>query len=226
MKELIPKLIDQGYLKTSRIIEAFKNIDRKDFIPGDVKDEAGFNTPLPIGWGQTISQPLTVAFMLELLQPKEGDNILDIGAGSGWQTSLLAYCVGSKGKIFAIERIPELAEFARKNIAKYNFISKERVELICADASKGWPDTANYSELVERFDKIICAAAINPATNNKSKGVEKIPEEWKKQLKIDGRLVTPIESSIWLIIKKSGNEFEEQEFPGFAFVPLIKNKNK
>lgn len=224
MNELISKLINQGYLKTPRIIKAFKNISREDFVIENLKNEASFNAPLPIGWGQTISQPLTVAFMLELLQPKEGDNILDIGAGSGWQTALLAHCVDSEGKIYAIERIPELAEFGKKNVAKYNFINKGIVEFICADASEGWPNISNYSELAQGFDKIICAAAVNSVRNNISKGVDKIPKAWKKQLKIGGRLVTPIQSSIWLIIKKSEKEFEEKEFPGFAFVPLIKDK--
>ena len=81
---LIDSLIQQGWLKTPEIIEAFRKIKRIDFLPEDMKDLAELNEALPIGYGQTISQPLVVAFMLELLQPKKGEKILDIGSGSGW----------------------------------------------------------------------------------------------------------------------------------------------
>lgn len=227
MEKLISKLINEGYLKTPRIIEAFRSINREDFVPEGLKGEADFNAPLPIGWGQTISQPLTVAFMLELLQPEPGDKVLDIGAGSGWQTAMLAHIVGERGRVFAIERIPELAEFGKKNTAKYSFIDKGIVEFLCADASKGLEKEAP-------FDKIICAAAVHPVRNIISNGAGKIPETWKNQLKIGGRLVLPVYSSIWLLIKKSPSaakakegeedEFEKKEFPGFAFVPLISDK--
>ncbi len=80
-----------GYLKSPLLIEAFKKIDRKDFVPKDLGNLAYINEPLHIGFSQTISQPLTVAFMLELLDPRPGEKILDVGAGSGWQTALLAY---------------------------------------------------------------------------------------------------------------------------------------
>lgn len=201
MEKLIKQLIQQGYLKTPRIIEAFKKIKRVDFVMEKLKEDADVNAPLPIGWGQTISQPLTVAFMLELLQPEPGDKILDIGAGSGWQTALLAHIVGEKGKVFAMERIPELVEFGEKNVEKYNF---ETVNFICGDGSKGL-------SMAAPFDKIIAAAA-----------AEEIPEAWREQLKVGGRLVTPVQSSIWLLIKESDDKFKEHEFPGFAFVPLIK----
>jgi protein-L-isoaspartate(D-aspartate) O-methyltransferase len=202
-EELIENLIRDGYLKTPLIIEAFRKIDRKDFVINGFKEYAYVNEPLQIGYGQTISQPLTVAFMLELLRSQPGDKILDIGSGSGWQTALLAHCVQPNGKVFAIDRIPELVEFGKKNVAKYNFLEKGIVEFVCGDGSRGFEKQAP-------FDKIIVAAA-----------AEKIPEALKKQLKINGRLVIPIKSSIWLFVKKSDDNFEKQEFPGFAFVPLI-----
>ncbi len=201
--KLIMNLIDQGCLKTPLIIEAFKNINRADFLPADLRSEASVNTPLPIGFGQTNSQPLTVAFMLEFLAPQPGEKILDIGAGSGWTSALMAWCVGEQGRVFAIERIPELCEFGKTNVAKYNFIKKGIVKFVCADGTKGWPEQAP-------FDKIIAAAS-----------AQEIPAAWKKQLKVGGKMVLPIKNSIWLINKKSPDKFKEEEFPGFAFVPLI-----
>ncbi|MBD3282536.1 MAG: protein-L-isoaspartate(D-aspartate) O-methyltransferase [Candidatus Portnoybacteria bacterium] len=206
MDKLINNLIKEGYLKTPLIIEAFKKIKRKDFLLEEAKSQANLNTPIHIGHGQTNSQPLTVAFMTELLQPKPGEKILDIGAGSGWQTAILAYCVKDKGKVYAIERIPELAEFGKNNIKKYSYIKKGIVKFICADGTKGLKEKAP-------FDKIIAAAA-----------TEELPQALKEQLKINGKIVIPIKNSIYLITKKSGTEFEEKEFPGFSFVPLIKDE--
>lgn len=201
--DLIESLIQDGWLKTPGIIEAFRKIKRADFMTEDIKNLAELNEALPIGYSQTISQPLTVAFMLEQLRPEPGQKILDIGSGSGWTTALLAYIVGEKGKIIAIEIIPELKEFGEKNVAKYNFIKRGLVKFICADGSKGYQKEAP-------FDRILASAA-----------AEEIPGAWKEQLKIGGRIVTPVENSIWTLIKKSESDFEEIEHPGFAFVPLV-----
>jgi len=201
---LIDSLIKDGWLKTPRIIEAFKEIKRADFMPDNIKQLAEVNEALPIGQDQTISQPLTVAFMLEHLQPEAGDNILDIGSGSGWTSALLAQIVGSNGKVTAIEIIPELKEFGEKNVAKYKFIEKGIVEFICTDGSKGYKKRAP-------FNRILASAAGS-----------KIPKAWKEQLKIKGRIVAPVKNSIWILIKKSKKEFEETEYSGFAFVPLVK----
>lgn len=201
MKQLIKELIREGYLKTPEIIDAFYKVNRIDFVAGCFKKEAYINEPLPIGYRQTISQPLAVAFMLELLEPKKGEKILDVGSGSGWQSSLLAYIVGDKGKVFAIERIPELSEFGRKNSQKYDF---RNLKFIIGDGSMGYRGQSPY-------DKIIVAAA----------AFEKIPNELKNQLKISGRLVIPVGNSIWLVVKRDMNAYEKREFPGFSFVPLI-----
>lgn len=201
MKALIGRLIRDGYLKTSRIIDAFYRISREDFVPAEIKDEAGINAPLPIGFGQTISQPLTVAFMLELLEPKEGEKILDVGSGSGWQSCLLAHIVGENGKVFAIERISKLSEFGRINAEKYHF---KNLEFIVGDGSRGYQKEAP-------FDKIIVGAA----------AFGKIPEALKEQIKTGGKLVIPVDRSIWLVEKLGENEYKETEYPGFAFVPLI-----
>lgn len=203
MKQLVAELINEGYLKTPRIIEAFQKIDRKDFVPDEYRDEAYLNTPLPIGYGQTISQPLTVAFMLELLQPEPGNKILEIGAGSGWQTALLAHIVGEGGKIFAMELIPDLEAFGRKNVSVYNFIRKGIIKFFCLNAVKGLPNEAP-------FDRVIAGAS-----------AQELPQTWKEQLKVGGRLVAPVKDSVYLLVKKNENTFEEQSYPGFAFVPFV-----
>lgn len=213
-------------MKTPEIVEAFKAIDRIDFVPEEYQSEAYVNAPLPIGFGQTISQPLTVAFMIELLEPKSGDKILEIGAGSGWQTAILSYIIGKsqitnrttdespggaqqaigvQPKVVAIERIEELKVMAGKNVERYGFVSSGVVQIIKADGSKGYRKEAPY-------DKIIAGAA----------SAGEVPEEWRKQLKIGGRIVSPVGQSIQVIDKVSKNEFSQKEYFGFSFVPLIK----
>ena len=224
--DLIDSLIQEGWLKTESIIKSFRKIQRVDFLPESIKDLAELNEALPIGFGQTISQPLVVAFMLELLEPKSGEKILDIGSGSGWTSALLGEIVGERGKVIATEIIPELKEFGKKNAAKYSFVEKKIVSFLSRDGSKGYKQEAP-------FDKILTSASVHPHTNEAPRfaqenisassgvGARKLPGAWKEQLKVGGRIVTPIGTSIWLFIKKSEDEFEEKEYPGFAFVPLI-----
>ena len=219
-KELVEELISLGYLKNPLLIEAFLTIDRKNFVLPEYQKNAYLNQPLPIGFGQTISQPLTVAFMLELLDLKEKEKVLEIGAGSGWQTALIAFMVNRskekdtkddsneesteiKGKVVALERIPELVKFAIDNVSKYNFIEKGIVEIVEANGYWGWEKEAPY-------DKIIAAAAS-----------DEIPQKWKEQLKIGGKIVAPIKNSIVVLEKINKKDFEEKEFFGFSFVPLI-----
>ena len=148
---LINSLIQEGWLKTERYIEAFKKIKRADFLPEESKDLAELNEALPIGFSQTISQPLVVAFMIELLKPEEGEKILDVGSGSGWTAAILAEIVGDKGKIIAIEIVPELKEFGENNILNYNFIKERRVEFLCVDGSKGYKQKAGALTLRIKF---------------------------------------------------------------------------
>ncbi len=199
-ESLIGSLIKDGYLRSPAIIEAFTKIDRKDFVGEANKEFAYLNQALSIGSGQTISQPLTVAFMLERLEPKTGEKILDIGAGSGWQTGLLANVVGESGKIIAIERIAELKATAEQHLAKYGF---QNINLVLGDGAKGFAEEAPY-------DKIIAAAT-----------TKEVPLAWQEQLKIGGRIVAPINESIVVLDKIDQNRFAKKEYFGFSFVPLI-----
>lgn len=198
--DLIDSLVRRGYLQTDEIINAFRRIKRKDFVREQDKSYSEVDEPLPIGYGQTISQPLTVAFMIELLEPKRGDKILDVGSGSGWTTALLAEIVGD-GKVYGVEVVPELKEFGEKNVSKYNFVKKGVVEFVQGDGSKGLPEKAP-------FDRILVSAS-----------AEEVPEELKEQLKDGGRMVIPVRDSVYLVERK-GDKFKQKEFFGFRFVPL------
>lgn len=206
---LIDELINNGTLKTPKIIKAFRMVRRQDFVRPEDKSLADADAPLSIGYGQTISQPATVAFMLEKLQPRAGEKVLDIGCGSGWTTALLAQIAGKPGKVYGLERIRELKDFAAANVSKYDFIKNGTVHIICSDGFYGLPEFGP-------FDKILVSAA-----------AEEIPGELLKQLKAGGRLVMPVgkrfaSQSIVVMDKIADNKFKTKEYPGFVFVPLIK----
>ena len=206
---LIDDLIKFGYLETPEIIQAFKINKRLDFVLPQDKARAELDVALSIGYGQTISQPATVAFMLEKLRPRSGEKILDVGVGSGWTAALLASLVAPSGKVYGLERICQLVDFAIANVNKYNYITKGIVQIICADGYNGLPEFAP-------FDKILVSAV-----------AEEIPEKLLQQMKVGGRMVLPIgkkfhTQSIFVIDKTGENEFFKKEYPGFIFVPLVK----
>ncbi|KXB08107.1 hypothetical protein AKJ56_01820, partial [candidate division MSBL1 archaeon SCGC-AAA382N08] len=155
------------------------------------------------GHGQTISQPLVVAFMLEKLELEQGDKVLDIGSGSGWTTALLSHIVGSEGKVIGIEIVPELKEFGKQNVSEYNFVEKGIAEFVCKDGTEGFEQQAPY-------DRILASAS-----------ARELPSAWKEQLEVGGKIVAPVGHSIFVYSKRSEQEFEKEEHPGFSFVPLI-----
>ncbi|MEM4282089.1 MAG: protein-L-isoaspartate(D-aspartate) O-methyltransferase [Candidatus Woesearchaeota archaeon] len=172
---LISFWLKNKFVKDQRVIEAFRAIDRRDFVLPYQKAIAYEDRPLPILAEQTISQPTTVVQMLEALELKPGMAVLEIGAGSGYNAALIAELVKPDGKVYSIEIIPELADFARANIKKAGL--EEIVQVINADGSKGWPPAAPY-------DRIVVTAA-----------APDIPKAYVEQLKEDGILLIPVSIS-------------------------------
>jgi len=205
---LVDYLINIGALGSSKIIEAFKNVDRADFVRPEDRYAAYYDEALSIGKNQTISQPRTVAFMLELLNPKTSDKIMDIGSGSCWQTCLLANIVGENGHVYAIERIPEIHKFGKDNASKYPHLTKE-ISFHCTNAIDGLSD---ISKGIKGFDKIICAAE-----------VREVPNSWREQLKVNGIMVYPKDNGIYKEVKLENGAYEKEFYPGFVFVPLVED---
>lgn len=183
-----------------RFDEAFEQVPRANFLPDEVKHQADWDMALPIGYGQTNSQPSTVRWMLEWLDPQPGDKILDVGSGSGWTSALLANLVVPQGKVFAVEKVPELVEFGRENCER---LGVRNVSFYDAGEVFGMPAFAPY-------DRILVSAA-----------AAKLPEELLRQLKIPGRLVIPVGHDIHVIDKTGENDFENDVKRGFVFVPLV-----
>lgn len=211
MNRLVRDLCAAGVLTNKNVRNAFHEVDRKDFVPAALRDCAYENRPLDIGDDQTISQPYTVAFMLDLLAPKNGETIMDIGHGSGWTTALLAHCVGEQGRVCAVEIIPKLCAFGKKNVAKYPELLR-RVEFYCGDARDVVP---------KKIPNAILVSAALPIQKN---SIESIPALWRTYLAKGGRIVAPIEQSIWLFVKRDNEVFEAHEYPGFVFVPFVEKQ--
>ncbi|MDD4931258.1 MAG: methyltransferase domain-containing protein [Candidatus Colwellbacteria bacterium] len=205
---LIDSLVKSGYLRSPEIISAMKAEDRRWFLPEEQQPFAYEDKPLSIGFDQTASQPLVMAFMMELLMAKKGDRVLDVGTGSGWQTAVLARLVGDEGKVVTVERIPELYAFAKDNLDRSGHISEGIIDCILGDAS-------SYSGPEKVFDRIIATAE-----------AEEVPSSWKSILAVGGRMVIPVKGSLLVVDKVSADSFESKEYIGFGFVPLIVGKKK
>jgi len=200
MQALINAMILSDRVESPQIIDAFRVVDRKYFVPESFTEHIYVDAPLPIGNNQTISQPSTVAFMLEQLDSGEGDKVLDIGSGSGWTTALLCHIVGEKGSVTGLERMDALVEQGEKNLSKLQFGRYCHIQR--AGEKLGLPG--------EKFDRILVSAS-----------ADEIPEELFLQLKIGGILVIPVKNSIFKFKKVSETYVEKEEFYGFVFVPLI-----
>lgn len=198
-QELVDKLSKKG-INDINVLKAIGIIERHRFVPKALEMHAYRDVALPIGYGQTISQPYTVAFMTQALKLKQNSKVLEIGTGSGYQAAILEV-MGMK--VYSIERQFEIYNKTQKLFDKLGI----RVHTKFGDGTIGWEE---YSP----FDGIIVTA-----------GSPSIPPAYKKQLAIGGRLVIPVgsrNSQILKVIEKiSDNKFDEQSIPEFTFVPLI-----
>lgn len=182
------------------IERAFENVRRKDFVPYFLRHQAEIDMPLPIGHEQTISQPTTVRRMLYWLDTQPGDKVLDIGSGSGWTSALLLQLVGPTGKVYAVEKIPELLKFGQDNCEKLGI---HNIQFFLAGQDYGLPEYSPY-------DRILVSAS-----------AKKLPEVLLDQLTVGGKLVIPVNNDILEITKTSDTDRTTQTHPGYVFVPLV-----
>jgi protein-L-isoaspartate(D-aspartate) O-methyltransferase len=188
-------------LKNKLVRKAFADIDRADFVAEDYITEAYDDYPLPIGEAQTISQPTTVAFMLELLNCQRHQKVLDIGSGSGWTTALLAHIVGKQGQVIGVELLPKLVSFGQNNIVKYDFPNARIMQA-----------ERNTLGLVQEapFDRILVSAS-----------ADKLPRGLLQQLGKPGIMVIPVRDAIYRVVKDEDGKIEQTKYKGFVFVPLV-----
>lgn len=203
MDELMRGLKESGALRSKKIEYALRAAPREYFVPESLRERAYDDEALPIGYSQTISQPSTVVFMLELLEVGAGQTVLEAGYGSGWQTALLAYLVGEQGRIYAFEIVPELCALGAQNLTRFSQLDA-RVTRFCRSATSGAPERAGS------IDRMIAAAEM-----------PSVPAAWREQLKMEGILVYPSGHALWREKKKAADRFAREEFPGFAFVPYV-----
>ncbi len=183
-----------------RVEGAFGTVRRIDFVIPELREEADVDAPLPIGFGQTISEPTTVKLMLSWLDAMPGEEVLDVGSGSGWTTALLAHIVGSQGIVYAVERIPQLVKFGRDNCRRLGI---ENVFFFQAGRKYGLPEHAPYARI------LVSASA------------RELPIELLDQLTIPGKLVIPVRSDVLEVTKTAEDDYRTRRHPGFAFVPLV-----
>ncbi|WP_456472317.1 protein-L-isoaspartate O-methyltransferase [Methanocaldococcus sp.] len=200
--ELINKLINEGYIRSERVKKALLKVPREEFVPEHLKDYAYIDSPLEIGYGQTISAPHMVALMSELLDIKPGMKVLEIGTGSGYHAAVTAELVGKDGLVVSVERIPELAKKAEERLKKLGY---DDVIVVVGDGSLGYKPLAPY-------DRIYVTAA-----------APKIPKSLIEQLKDGGKLLVPVGRYMQklMLVEKKGDEIIVKDCGYVSFVPLI-----
>ncbi|MBI4972431.1 MAG: protein-L-isoaspartate(D-aspartate) O-methyltransferase [Candidatus Omnitrophica bacterium] len=193
------QLIPRG-IKNQRVLEAFRKVERHNFIPADLWESAYADFPVPIGWGQTISQPYIVALMTECLDLMGEEKVLEIGTGSGYQAAILAELAK---EVYSVERIASLAKSAELTFKELGY---SNIKIKVDDGSLGWPEQAP-------FERIIVTAA-TPI----------VPLPLVEQLKEKGKLILPLGetfSQVLTIIEKKQGKISSTSVCGCVFVPLV-----
>ncbi|MBU2562158.1 MAG: protein-L-isoaspartate O-methyltransferase [Nanoarchaeota archaeon] len=200
--QLLESLRKKGFSK--KIISAFEKVKRENFIPRQLNSRAYEDTALPIGHGQTISQPYTIAVMLSLLNLEKGQKVLEIGSGSGYVLALLSEILGKNGEVFGIELIKELAEKSINSLEQY-----KNIRVYIKNGASGLKEQAP-------FDRILISA-----------GGESVPEKVLWQLKDKGILVAPVgpryEQSLIVIQRNKEKFITKKQIPGFVFVRFVED---
>jgi protein-L-isoaspartate(D-aspartate) O-methyltransferase len=198
--EMVEHQLRARGISDERVLEALRRVPRHLFVPAARRDRAYDDTPLPLGEGQTISQPYMVAWMTELLELEGREVVLEVGTGSGYQAAVLGVLAK---KVYTIERIPQLADEARKILDQ---LGLDNIEIVVGDGSKGLKEHAPY-------DRILVTA-----------GSPSVPQVLVEQLGDGGRLIIPVgpaSMQMLTVVTRHGSEIETHEVGGCVFVPLV-----
>lgn len=199
-RRMVQEQLEARGITDKRLLEAFRKVPRHLFVPQELQREAYEDHPIPIGCGQTVSQPYMVALMVQLLRLQGHERVLEIGAGSGYQLTILAELAL---EAYSVERLPELATHALRRLEQLGYLN---VHLTSGNGSLGWPEHAPY-------DGIVVAA-----------GAPTMPQPLIDQLGDGGRLVIPVgshQAQTLTVVEKRGNELRVTEVTSCVFVPLI-----
>ena len=204
LRNQLAKSLKNKGISDQKVLDAIRKVPRHLFIDSSFEDHAYQDKAFPIAAGQTISQPYTVAFQSQVLRIRQGDKVLEIGTGSGYQTAVL---VAMQAEVYSIERQHELFKKTSLFLPKIGYRPKK---LIFGDGYKGFPEKAPY-------DKVIVTA-----------GAPYIPKALMAQLKVGGKLLIPVgdlTQTMTLLIRTSPKKFEKHELGDFTFVPMLQKKN-
>jgi protein-L-isoaspartate(D-aspartate) O-methyltransferase len=203
LREIMVRYQIQGRgIQDPKVLAAMRSVPRERFVPEMHRDRAYEDGPLPIGYGQTISQPYIVAYMTEALLLQGGETVLEIGTGSGYQAAVLGRIAG---EVFTIERIPELGRTAAQVLDRLGFTN---VHVLVTDGTRGWPERSPYAGIIV------------------TAGGPDVPDTLLHQLETGGRLVMPVGTSrysqaIMRVTRRSAEEYDQEKLIDVAFVPLV-----
>ena len=202
---MVEQQIEARGISDPATLEAMRSVPRHEFLPLRLREEAYGDYPLPIGHGQTISQPYIVAFMTEAIRPQPGEKILEVGAGSGYQAAVLAQ-MGAE--VYTMEIVAPLAEMARQTLDRLGYRS---AQVKHGDGYRGWPEHAPYDAVV-----VTCAP-------------DKIPPDLVEQLRDGGRMIIPVGGGMeqeLILLRKHAGKVEKQSVLPVRFVPMTGEAEK